>query len=374
MRNLRLALILSLLLCLPLPLYAADHAARVTDISDRAYEPAVIELLDNAKKSIVISMYIIEAEGNTPVRLLVKDLEEALDRGVSVDIYLNTRFKAGHPLDIEKEEVVKILRKKGARIFAVTPSRRMHDKLIIVDSHYVVIGSANWSVSSLKNNYEAVALVDSPEFANDMLLRLRQHTLQGDEPEKAEKARKERRDVILKEDSVVTLSCALLNNLRLFPRMVSQRAVRAMDAYLLLKAYAVEQGEDEYFISLEQLAVDLGMPAKWSVTAQRRQVIKVLASLKNRYKLIDVTFKHGKDAWIRLKDLSGDTFELEGKFLNPEYLSKLSQPAKFALLLKAMLEEEGTPVTSFTMEDLSKRFHLDTETLRKGLREISKVI
>lgn len=372
MRNLRFALILTLLLCLPSPLRAADDPARVTNISDRAYEPAVIKLLDGAKESIVISMYVIEAEKNTPVRLLVKDLEEALDRGVSVDVYLNTRFTERQSLDIEKEEAVKALRKKGARVFAVTPFKRMHDKLIIVDGRYVVVGSANWSVSSLKTNYESVALIDSPEFANEMLVRLRQHTLKGDEPERAEKARKTRRAVILKEDSVAALSCELLNNRELFPRMVTAHADQAMDMYLVLKAYAVEQGENEYFISLEQLAADMGIRAERSVTAQRQQAMHVLRTLKNSYKLIDVDFRHGKDAWVTLKGLPGDTFAFKGKFLNPENLSRFSQPAKFALLMKALLEKEGATIDSFTPEQLSKRFHINAKTLKKGLKEISE--
>ncbi|MBU4311888.1 MAG: hypothetical protein KJ706_04145 [Candidatus Omnitrophica bacterium] len=41
------------------PAYPADNSSpeKVTDISDRKYEEALIELLDNAKESIVVSMY-----------------------------------------------------------------------------------------------------------------------------------------------------------------------------------------------------------------------------------------------------------------------------------------------------------------------------
>src|SRR3989338_447986 len=69
--------------------------ARVTDISDRAYEGAVIKLLDGAEKSIVISMYSVSlgAQGNNPMRLLLNNLVEARGRGVEVTLYLNTKFK-----------------------------------------------------------------------------------------------------------------------------------------------------------------------------------------------------------------------------------------------------------------------------------------
>ena len=61
----------------------------------------MIQLLDNAKDSIVVSMYIISADIKTknPVKLLLGDLLEARARGVSVTMYLNTSF-----YDEDKEE------------------------------------------------------------------------------------------------------------------------------------------------------------------------------------------------------------------------------------------------------------------------------
>ncbi len=347
------------------------YPAQVKDISDRKYEPAVIELLDNAKESIAISMYIIQSNGSGPVKLLLRDLEEALDRGVSVDIYLNTYFQDGRPLNTENDEAYDILKKKGGRVFGVTPSARMHDKLIIVDNRYVVIGSANWSISALKNNYESTTLVDSPGFAKEMFIRVSRHTLKGEEPGKPRKEPRAKNSVILDEKRVVPFDSGLLTDKALFPRMVTDSDARAMDTYILLKAYAVEQESDEYFISLEQAALDLGMPSDYSDSALRRQVIKVLEKLQDRYKLIKVNFKHGEDAWVTLKGLSADTFGVQGKFLNPEYLSRYSASAKFVIFIKALLEKEGKTLDSFTRKDLSERFGIDVKTLRRAINEIS---
>jgi len=51
-------------------LYSADDfvSSKVKDISDRSYEPAVIQLLDNAKNSIVISMYSISSRTKAKTR------------------------------------------------------------------------------------------------------------------------------------------------------------------------------------------------------------------------------------------------------------------------------------------------------------------
>lgn len=348
------------------------HPAKVKDISDRKYEPAVIELLDNAKDSIVISMYIFKPLEKGPVRLLVRDLEEALQRGVSVEMYLNARFKANYVSDINTGEAFDLLREKGAKIYITSSSIRLHDKLVIVDKRYVVVGSANWSVSALKSNLEATSLIDSPEFAKEMLVRLRRLPLKGEESRESKRPDRPKIERILPQESVITLSKALLNDRSLFPYMVTHLDNRAMNTYLLLLSYAKVWKEKEFFISLEDLALDLKMPSDWSDTALRRQVIKILKKLQNRYKLINVNFRHGKDAWITIRELDGDTFKLKSYFFNPDFLFSKSSRAKYALLIKTLLEEEGTPIDWFTRKEISKRFYINERTLRKALKEISE--
>ncbi|MDP3789700.1 MAG: hypothetical protein Q8R48_04785, partial [Candidatus Omnitrophota bacterium] len=77
--------------------------------------------MDNAKESIVMSMYMIKPTETGPVRLLVQDLEEALDRGVSVEIYLNTRPDFGMPASDIMIQPLQSLIKKGAKIYKFTP-------------------------------------------------------------------------------------------------------------------------------------------------------------------------------------------------------------------------------------------------------------
>ena len=58
------------------PVYPADNDSleNVTDLSDRKYEQVLIDLLDNAKESIVVSMYGIStgAGEKTPGNALIK--------------------------------------------------------------------------------------------------------------------------------------------------------------------------------------------------------------------------------------------------------------------------------------------------------------
>ncbi|MGB3112856.1 MAG: phospholipase D-like domain-containing protein, partial [Candidatus Omnitrophota bacterium] len=100
-----------------------------------------------------------------PLALLLNDLEEALDRGVSVEIYLNTRFPSEMIAPTLDEKAFKRLKEKGANIDLVAQTYMLHDKLVIVDSRYVVEGSHNWSTQALRASHESSTLIDSPALA-----------------------------------------------------------------------------------------------------------------------------------------------------------------------------------------------------------------
>ncbi|MDP2922996.1 MAG: phospholipase D-like domain-containing protein, partial [Candidatus Omnitrophota bacterium] len=235
------------------PAYPADDSSpeKITDISDRKYEQVLIDLLDNAKESIVVSMYGISlgfGEKN-PVMLLLNDLLEARKRGVSVTMYLNTRFR-----DTDKSEgsfigspVFKELKDSGCDIYLIPSCRKLHDKLIIVDSRYVVIGSTNWSNSALRRNFESNTLIDSPRHAGEKLKRL----------EDVLKFVKSNTEISGIPDYLeglpegIFIPEELLVNKKYFSRMVTGQDERVFDLYLLLLGYSQLTGEDEFFINME---------------------------------------------------------------------------------------------------------------------------
>ncbi|GAG16702.1 unnamed protein product, partial [marine sediment metagenome] len=245
-----LLLLSSLILCLFISLSsicASDfqelYPAKVKDISDRAYEPAVIELLDGAKESIVISMYSIRlgTKWRNPVKLLLNDLLEARDRGVSVTLYLNTRFRGMEEGDIKITEspAVKILEDAGCIIHFIPYHKRLHDKLIIVDGRYVVEGSTNWSIAALRDNYESDTLIDSKDLANIKLTRLKSFILLEDLPDK-----KPNRELYTKSlPEKISLPQALITDKKYLPRMVNRRSTRVMNLYLRLVAYSQSIGK-----------------------------------------------------------------------------------------------------------------------------------
>ncbi len=371
MKQIFLKLSFLILLIAPVSSYAADfHDAQVADISDRKYEPAVIELLDNAKESIIISMYVINPT-TAPVAMLLNDLTEALERGVKVEIYLNTCFTSDDTFKLTKH--FKKLERKGARIYLASPYYRLHDKLIIVDGRFIVEGSTNWSVSALKKNYESAVIIDSPELAEQKMARIRNILLVGMERKKEVTDRPDRPEIKAELPDTIEIPRALLEEKQYFSRMRKWGDNRSISACLLLIAESARISKNEFFLNLEDFASELQMPKAWTDTAKRRQVIKTLKKLSIQYKLITATFTHGKDAWIKHAQIPGDTFTAKSSIFDPDFLAKTSPTAKTVLLIDALLKNEGHLREDFSEKELYQRFSTTSKQFRKGLKELRSI-
>ncbi len=348
------------------------YSAQVRDISDREYEKAVIELIDNAKESVILGMYYIstEVETNNPVKMLLNDLVEAEKRGVEVRIYLNTKFP-----DVSHEEVVgddefKRLEDAGCEVYFIPEGRRMHDKDVIVDRRYVIDGSMNWSIVALRNNFESATLIDSPGLAEEKIARL--EGIYRTQKEKEDDGKRERRPLYL--DSIIErieIKKALIEDERYFSGMLKASDRRVMDLYLILAAYSQKLGKDEFFLNLEDAGLGLGLPTSWDDEALRRQVIKALRTLEDRYKLVKVEFYHATDAHITVLPMLGESITIETNILS-SHDKEIPQRLKFLLLVKALLEKEGKDLDSVPEKEIMGRFHIAERTLEKALADLKK--
>ena len=354
-----------------LPLHASQDLvpAKVRDISDRTYEQAVIGLLDGAKESIVISMYNINLTDNKkdPVKFLVRDLLEALQRGVEVTLNLNTRALQGQDKKgIEKligSPIFEELKKAGCKIHLMSPYRRLHDKLIIVDSRYVVEGSTNWSTSALKTNLESATLIDSPELARVKLARLeallREPALTEEGPRKAQ--------YLDNLPAEIPVSYMLLSKDYL-PRMVTKKDQRGLDLYLLVLVQSQVTGKKEFYIDLEDMGLSLGMPDTWTDLRIREYVTMPLKRLIDEYKLISAEFYYDKDAWVEIKDIPGKSFKVPSSLASPD--NDMSLSAKFLIVIKSYLEIQGEDMSTMSGRAIARRFGVAHTTINPGLKEL----
>lgn len=340
--------------------------ARVADASDRAYEKIAVWLVDQAKESVALSLYLIRESDQIshPVNLLLNDLLEALERGVRVEIFLNTKFKAPSPEEILGAPLLNRLKGSGAEVVGLPRSRRLHDKLLVVDERFVLEGSSNWSVEALKNNWESNTLIDSPELAGQKLNRLRQLTETPEDPPPSSEP------VFPK---TVEVPLGWLKREGPFPRMIQQQDERGLNLTLLLLREAAKEASWQFFVSLEELGLDLHTPSNWDDTTTRRQVIKALRRLQTGYRLIDLTFTHGKDAWVKLLIEEGlPTVSVPLGEWPPDRLSRQPAALTYLLLLQhALRQSEGLELSQLSQKELVSRTGLSRKLLRRTLLLLS---
>ena len=352
------------------PLYSQEDfiPARVKDISDRAYEPAVIELLDGAKESIVMSMYSISVgrKGNNPVRFLLGDLLEARERGVSVTLYLNTKFNAGkkNTRIIEKPEI-KQLQEAGCKIHLIAYHQRLHDKLIIVDGRYVVESSANWSISALRDNYESATLIDSENLAKIKRARVKSFIL----PESVPFKKPDKNLYTNNLPESISIPQALVTDRRFLPAMIHWRAANSMSLYLRLVAYSQHIGKRDFFLDMGSMGLSMGMPESRGNTELRHQVIRYLKHLNKRYKLINVKFFYNKDAWVELIEIPGDTFVIPLSIVLDE---ESSPTVKFYLMAQTLLELQGEDINAMSTRQVEKRLPISHSAVYNARKEIGE--
>ena len=123
----------------------------------------IIDMINQAKYFIFIELPYIN--NGTTVNQLINALKGAKDRGVSVQIILEDNY----PFDDDYANIVDDLR---ALDFYVVPAFSqtteplfLHNKAIIIDDEYVLVGSINWSDNSLDNNRETALLLKSRKIA-----------------------------------------------------------------------------------------------------------------------------------------------------------------------------------------------------------------
>ncbi len=122
-------------------------------------------LINEADAEIIILPYLPILDKN-----MEKALKMATDRAVDVDVFMDIDSR-GYSNSGMSYYLPKLLENTGIKLSLVHTDKDgnelplMHEKLMIVDSRYVVIGSSNFNFRSMGLSFEIALVIDSPEFA-----------------------------------------------------------------------------------------------------------------------------------------------------------------------------------------------------------------
>jgi cardiolipin synthase len=148
----------------PRPTDRGVIARVITDGPDADFDKLRLTLLAalaEAQTSVqILTPYFL------PDPALITALNLAALRGVRVDIILPVRSNLPYVHWASRAMWWQVL-ERGCRIW-LTPSPFDHSKLMIVDGHWVLFGSANWDARSLRLNFELNVECYGRDLANEM--------------------------------------------------------------------------------------------------------------------------------------------------------------------------------------------------------------
>lgn len=127
-------------------------ANREPKVSPAVIREGYIDAIDHAQKRIqIVNPYF------TLVRSVKKALYRALERGVEVEIMLSTKCDVPVTPDVSAYNAKRLM-KRGAEIYYYEDGFH-HSKVMMVDSAFCTLGSANLNSRSLKYDYEVNAFI-----------------------------------------------------------------------------------------------------------------------------------------------------------------------------------------------------------------------
>jgi len=136
---------------------------RVPKKLSKQLEQTYLKSISSAKNKIqIVNPYFL------PTRAIKKELKNAIDRNVKIEIMISAKADIKFTPDGVFYTVHKLM-KKGADIY-VFDSGFHHSKIMMVDDKFCTVGSANLDSRSLRHDYEVNAFIFDKEITNELSL------------------------------------------------------------------------------------------------------------------------------------------------------------------------------------------------------------
>ncbi|MBU1924925.1 MAG: hypothetical protein KKB82_03265 [Candidatus Omnitrophica bacterium] len=356
--------------------------ADVQDVSGPKYFPAVKQAISNAEQSINIAMFLMEIperKVGSKVQQLVSELIKAHERGVKVEVildqnvdFVNQRHESDWLGKVRSFRAYKQLKEAGIAVHYDEISTYTHAKAIVIDEKIVILGSTNWTQTSLERSIETDVLINSEEAAKSYLEYFKAIQI-DDSIEKYIEFAKEG----------IAINLQFMQVSKLAPEMMKQHDERSFDTYLFLlkeaSSYA-KASEDRHEVKItldyDVIAKYLGIDRTMDSLAYRRQIIKVLRKLDEKYELIKFEPQYAKDAKVALLDSKAKADKV---FCVPEDYFKfgwnrqLSMRAKFCYLMN-LLEasiSDTQPYWSKSVKELQQGYgNISQDVIENGMGEL----
>jgi phosphatidylserine/phosphatidylglycerophosphate/cardiolipin synthase-like enzyme len=157
--------------CFPLGGSMAFPVEDVQLVTNDQYFTTAQKAIKDAKQSIRVMMfemaYYAERK-STPSNHLIRELIDAKKRGVKVEVILDIREGEDRTTK-RNRHTGKLLSDGGVEVTYDSLVKTTHAKVIIIDGSLTLLGSTNWTYSSLANNNETAVLIRSKDLAKELI-------------------------------------------------------------------------------------------------------------------------------------------------------------------------------------------------------------
>ncbi len=138
-------------------IYDGETSSRIIPITNREYFPTAKRIIQQADKSISISMFVVKK--GEKVNSLIEELKKTADRGVKIKILLENSIEDNRSI------ITSLKNMENIEIKFDSPQKTTHNKIIIIDGNIILIGSTNWTESSLSYANEANVIINDRAIA-----------------------------------------------------------------------------------------------------------------------------------------------------------------------------------------------------------------
>ncbi len=341
-----------------------EVTARVADVSERDYYPAVMREIEGAKEFIVVVMYMFrvyeDAYPGSHTLKLLQALIAARKRGVRVRVILGSpafqRSGLASAQGRTNETARRMLLAGGVDVRYAVRDPIMHGKLIIVDGAVTITGSPNLTDTALNMSYEYSNLVRSKAHAAKLLKRVGEIKLKGEGSVPTSVAKK-----------VVAVPMRFLNDRKLMAEMFSRQDHKGFDLFLFLWRQYMESGTPNrrgFTLDMDVIAEELRLKGDKKAYVYRDHVKIVLQRLRDRYGLIEFSVPRAANGTFRMargglkRPRKGTGLEIPTTYWDYGWSRTLSMRAKVMYLI-CLAEEKTSPLApwwTLNQETIARKY------------------
>ncbi|MCG2713713.1 MAG: phospholipase D-like domain-containing protein [Candidatus Omnitrophica bacterium] len=333
----------------------------VSPLCNREYFPAAQRGISQAKKSILLVMYLIsfnKEDKNSKVFQLMDELIKAKLRGVEVKVILDYQSGSSFSAGQSNYEAFRFLKDKGIDAYFDGAGVYTHNKAIVIDKRIVISGSHNWSNAALARSNETSFLIDSPKLARQLLDEFSRIKLSGQE---------------LKEDSGVGIPYWAMEKNGIIPEMFRRYNERGFDIWLLLLRDFDGNAEGAVNTNYEVLAESLGWLKHMDRRAYRGEINRQLRGLSKLYKLVEIDTKYNQPIKVRLlKKVERESFSIPRAYWDYAWANRLNMDAKVCLLinLAELGRKQQPPEWMLTRPQITEKYGINRNSLYLGMKAL----